>query len=753
MSIIISMLLLIDGLIYDLVGWMFKIFDFLVTTNLFSNDSYSGIVRRVYIILGLIMMFALAYSLLKAVINPDEFSKGENSFPKLIKNVVVSLIIIAILPTVFTLAFNIQNSIINENTIPKLVLGDEYVESKYLDPGRTIAFNAYTAFLHIDPETCSELENTQNSNIDSDTCDVALSSSLKNAARLSVVEKRISDDSGDLSFNVIKENVASGKLSFSYFNLFSDNVEDGEISYYMIISTICGLFLLWVIASFCFDMALRVVKLMFFEIIAPIPVVCRVIPGGKMKDVFPTWVKKTVSTFLDALIRIFVMYLGIFVLITILDGGLFDSYENTALSYGQLSIAKALVIVGVITFIKQAPKLLADMFHLDIGDMKLGIREKLAAGGVLAAGGLAMGSLGSVGRNLVATGKNLKKADSVGGVLKALGAGAVSVGAGGLSGAVRGLKGAKGAKNFADVRKAAGAAVDATSAAKAKRDAKVEAYKAKHPDANFAEVLAGTAIGSFVDKASAAGEYFGLGDDLSSLQKEQAAYQQGMGFKKKLFDLVADNERVLAYTGLKTSAQERDINSYVSDLENKISAQGFSNKDDVGYYKINAVTNQKEYYKDANNKIVNDLTSLAIEQKVADIKKYDDAIKLASLDAIHDKIESGDGRFSAVLEEFKVWQSENASNPDIIKLDELVNLDAAQSKAIKDILASNNAVEFSNLVKAFEGDTSDNIQQFAENLGISSLGIMKNDKEMKIANGRTQEEIAKRVQEKKKENS
>lgn len=40
---------------------------------------------------------------------------------------------------------------------------------------------------------------------------------------------------------------------------------------------------------------------------------------------------------------------------------------------------------------------------------------------------------------------------------------------------------------------------------------------------------------------------------------------------------------------------------------------------------------------------------MAIEQKTADIKKYDDAIKLASLNAIAEKINKGDGRFTAVL--------------------------------------------------------------------------------------------------------
>lgn len=64
------------------------------------------------------------------------------------------------------------------------------------------------------------------------------------------------------------------------------------MTYNVFISTVAGVFLLYVLLNFCFDMAVRVVKLMFFQIIAPIPVICRVIPGGKLKDVFSDWMKK-----------------------------------------------------------------------------------------------------------------------------------------------------------------------------------------------------------------------------------------------------------------------------------------------------------------------------------------------------------------------------------------------------------------------------------------------------------------------------
>ena len=503
MSIIYNVLLLIDGAIYDLIDSVFDIFNFLTKANLFDNQVYSGIVRRVYIVLGMIMMFALAYSLLKAIINPDEFSKGEYSFPKLIKNVVISLAIIAVLPTIFTVAFNIQNSLINQDTIPKLVLGDSFQDKDYNDPGRVISYNTFAAFLHVNEEYCKSKSNDGvEGSFDEKECASDINTNKSNIKWYKPWRLYNSSE----SFYDVSEGIQQG-ASFINYNQFGEAVSEGKLSYLMIVSTICGLFLLYVLVNFCFDMALRVIKLMFFQIIAPIPVVCRVIPGGKMKDVFSTWTKKTVSTFIDVFIRIFIMYLGIFIIITVTKN--WPSIPKGELSFIQSLIAKTLIIMGVVIFIRQAPKLLADMFHLDIGDMKLGIMDKLAMGGAFAAGSIAGGAFGTLGRNAVSAVKGFHDAKGKGfrERAKALGFGAASIGAGTFSGAVRGFNRGKGAKNLADMKKAAGGAVATTSAAKAKRDK----YRAAHTSPSGAiDTLGNVMWGHLVDTGVGVAGYFGV---------------------------------------------------------------------------------------------------------------------------------------------------------------------------------------------------------------------------------------------------
>ena len=63
MATVWGVLLFLDGAIYDLICFLYDIFDYLSKLNIFKEADYQGIVNRVYIILGLIMLFVLAYSL------------------------------------------------------------------------------------------------------------------------------------------------------------------------------------------------------------------------------------------------------------------------------------------------------------------------------------------------------------------------------------------------------------------------------------------------------------------------------------------------------------------------------------------------------------------------------------------------------------------------------------------------------------------------------------------------------------------
>ena len=520
-----TILLTLDSIIYNAIDWFYDIFVALTQINVFADNSssFNEIVRNVYVILGVIMLFVLAYSLLRAVIDPEQFSKKDNSFAKLIQNTVISLVIISFLPTIFQFAFSFQDAILKNHTIEKIILNDEniwdYEGENNPSPGRKLSYSMFSSFFHVDYEYCTKKNSkddvTQLTEEEIIACESAIKTDsaapvlLKPLKPLNALYTFIQGLQDKTSFTYFDNLVKAGSSGFGSYVNFAENAADGQLTYIWFFSTVAGIYVAYVLLNFVFDVALRYIKLIFFEIIAPIPVFCRVIPGGKFKDVFSTWLKKTISVFLEVFIRVFVMIFGLYLIIMIADMDLFKSF--TSLGPIQKSVANALILIGVVTFIKQAPKLICDLFHIDSGDMKLGIAEKLAAGGGLMAATAIGGAVGTGGRNLVGAVKNIKNAKS-GEKLKAGLSGLASVGAGVLSGGARGFYSGRGAKNFKDVPKASGSAVTAASEAKTKR----EAYKASHKGADAVETMFNVARGHISDIASNVSTYFGVNsvDDL-----------------------------------------------------------------------------------------------------------------------------------------------------------------------------------------------------------------------------------------------
>ena len=406
-SAVIRILLLIDGVIYDLIDGVYDIFDFLARLNIFNEDSYNDIVGRIYIVLGVIMLFVLAYTLLRAIINPDEFAKGEKSFPNLAKNVVVSIALIVLLPTIFNIAFSMQNALLNTGTITKLILGDtnlEYTEiyddtTIQMSPGKMMAVNTFSAFFYPNPENpdCGS-NGIAGVRTDVEECKNHIHANgfiWRSDATLREIDA------------YVKGSENYGGRSMTNYARFSQAVANDEIHYTFIISTIAGIFLLYVLLNFCFDMAMRVIKLMFYQIIAPIPIICRVIPFGSLKDVFNNWLKQVTSVFVEVFIRIAIMNFGVLLIKLALET-FNNGYRNGILSVNgttynlswlQFSLSRLLIIFGIIMFVRKAPELLSKMFGIDTGGMKLGLREKLQQSGVYAAGA-AIGSAGGMVLNI-----------------------------------------------------------------------------------------------------------------------------------------------------------------------------------------------------------------------------------------------------------------------------------------------------------------------------------------------------------------
>ena len=368
----IGILLFLDGLIYSLISWVYQIILVICQVDILDNSyEIDALINRIYVIIGVVVLFLVAYSLLKSMVNPDDVLKNKKGPVNIIKDIIISIALIALVPTIFSFATRFQTAILMENTIGKVILGTssnetgETSEETIEDGGIAIAANLLQAFLHPNYDLC-----TKNDDYTYDCSNVEVAT--KNTIGwIPIVSFFINVNGGYNNFDSIWESILETGNFLSISSFAYSISHESNITYYYIISTVAGAFTLFVLLSYCIDVAIRTIKLAVYQLIAPLPILSRIIPGEQGNKVFSNWIKATISTYVEVFIRLAILFFAILLiklviqnLPTLLIGGGFISGNASFTVY---LFAQVFIIIGIILFIKQAPQLLKDITGLDSG--------------------------------------------------------------------------------------------------------------------------------------------------------------------------------------------------------------------------------------------------------------------------------------------------------------------------------------------------------------------------------------------------
>ena len=115
-----SLLIWIDTQVYSIAAFAYSIFYELSSSSLLSSLNLASASQRLYTLLGIFMLFRLAFSFVKYIINPEGMEKGTS---KLISNLAISLALIVSVPWIFNRAFALQSYIMESNVIGNLIMG------------------------------------------------------------------------------------------------------------------------------------------------------------------------------------------------------------------------------------------------------------------------------------------------------------------------------------------------------------------------------------------------------------------------------------------------------------------------------------------------------------------------------------------------------------------------------------------------------------------------------------------------------
>lgn len=388
----------LDNVIYFLISVLYQIFFNVANATLISGETIKAFYSRIQLILGILIMFKLAISLISGIMNPDSMSDEKKGFFGIIKRIVIALIMLVLIvplniPTsdlgddgsynsqlnnngiLFGTLYELQHIVLSQNTIARLILGVSSnvdrgdINRSAKEAGNELATIILKCFVTI--------------NVKSDEGDP-----MKHEDRMCQ-----DSDSQEYIIDYLSPNITPAGI-FTMINEYCEvddsagvaEIEEGSnyyvFNYSLFLSTVVGIFFVIILLGFIIDVAIRAFKLAILRLISPIPIISYVDPKSEQNGAFGAWVKAVTSTYIDLFMRLAIVYFILFMIQEFSINGIVMDVGSGAVGL----FSKVFIILGLFFFAKEAP---------DFITSSLGIQNK--GKGLFSGFGKLLGAAGAVG--------------------------------------------------------------------------------------------------------------------------------------------------------------------------------------------------------------------------------------------------------------------------------------------------------------------------------------------------------------------
>lgn len=469
----------IDKVVYSFIPILYRLLLYLANVDLVTgNVPVQALIQRIYILVGVFMLFKLSFSVMNYIVDPDAFSDKSKGFSNLVKRVLLAVVLLVGIPWVFREAYVIQGKILTSGILPRLVLGEamasdqDSLEDTMDTSAVDVQFMLFGPFFSLNYNSDSGDLIDCKPSPDYPTSNVLGTNGMASNDNCMNTVAALMDDDSDVSasgvtlrdfFRYEENGIQDNRKFESFGGLISWTLSNGNraINYYPIASTLCGGYLVFLLLSFCIDIAARMIRMFFLQILSPIAVISSIDPttnGDSLKE----WAKECVKVWASLFLRLLVIFLIIqlvrIVSNTIYSGSIFDNNGGDVNMW-----IYVFLILGIFQAAKSIPELIEKATGIKMsGDLQLNpfkaLKENAGVGLGLAGLGIGATAIASGATNIGAAAYESYRNHDERGVGARLGLAAgrgILSGVGGFfGGGYRSLRGAmngeKGMKNFSN---------------------------------------------------------------------------------------------------------------------------------------------------------------------------------------------------------------------------------------------------------------------------------------------------------------
>ena len=375
-----SLALLLDSVAFSLLGDIYGLFNTIASLSLINEKEISSIINNMYVVVGIFAFFRIAILLINAMITPDALTKQGSGLSKIAVNTVIMIVLLVFSPTLFSLSRDVSNKIVSGHYIEKVFLN---TDTNNANPSNAMERIAVGAVLTVNEQFLDTSEGAKGKLMPNDECTGDCEKAVYCLHDINGLSYETDEDG-----NYVLEENGEKKKAFK-----SDCLDENEgiiwsklsdyngvtkkktyvYNYRYFILTIVGWVMAYVLFSFTFDVAKRMVELAILEILAPLFIATIVDPKSMQSGTFKKWAKTLGSSYASLFIRqasVAIMLLCAQLLMQ------WSPNENINIGF----FGKLIILLGVLIFAKGFPKWISNMIGLDgeAGLGGLGLKKKLA---------------------------------------------------------------------------------------------------------------------------------------------------------------------------------------------------------------------------------------------------------------------------------------------------------------------------------------------------------------------------------------
>ncbi|MBQ9024215.1 MAG: hypothetical protein IJ105_03220 [Bacilli bacterium] len=437
MNFIRSLCMTISAALLKAIPTLYALFHGLAAQpTIFNTAEIRELTNNIYTLVSVVMLFAFATKAISAIVNPDNLWDSKKGVTGVLKRSVIALVLIVAVPFGFQYFYEFQTQIINNNLIEKLILGIDYSQETLTDEEQAELDKLLS---ETDSESSKKLyqnvykRKSAAYNIGLNLSQQILSSTLHPTKTDSSGDKCVSNGVGVSIINPVTHPIKTwlglkpidvslgSNVCENYNNAISGDsidyvdylvpqinsivgvetpVPGQNASYYVLDFDYWGL--LCVIASgavvylliiFCIDSAVRLIKMAFLEITAPVSIMAYIFGGN---DVLKKWFRELYTTAISFFLRVAAISFIALVLVNL------NTFVDQIPSYYS-NMAKIFIIVGTLIFAKKVPELIERVIGVKL-NLQGGLGGRLSQmAGVGKVAQNAWKSLGNTARGIGAT--------------------------------------------------------------------------------------------------------------------------------------------------------------------------------------------------------------------------------------------------------------------------------------------------------------------------------------------------------------